>query len=76
MLVFNSSFIVRDQDMPAFHVMKYSMACLMVLLCDRLGVFRHPLIIVHDIFFAVRISGYLLCDISGMNIEVVNIGYF
>jgi hypothetical protein len=32
--------------------------------------------IVCQIFFAVRVSGYVVCDISGMNISTENIGYF
>jgi hypothetical protein len=37
----------------------------------------HRLFIIdHGVFFAVRRSGYLACDISGMNVDTVNIGDF
>jgi hypothetical protein len=32
--------------------------------------------IVYQIFFAVRVSGCVVCDISGMNIKTENISYF
>jgi hypothetical protein len=33
------------------------------------------LMIAQKILFAVRVVGYLVCDISGVNVECVNISY-
>jgi hypothetical protein len=50
----------------------FLMTSYVVVLLDCYPVF----IIDHGVFFAVRRSGYLACDISGMNVDTVNIGYF